>query len=445
MRHVTVLTPLVLIVVGGIGAATDDPAAVPPAADMEFSLQVSRLVAQLNDDAADRRDAAERQLLDLAGASAASVDRFVATLPPDSDQMPLAIRERLKQIRRQVEVRAAKAAVDVTTVTLSADRMPLTEILTAIEKQTGNRLLDHRQLASDDSVAPPKLTVNFKGVSFWDALDQVLDQANLGIYNYAGDDALAVVDREAGDGSRRVAAVYSGPFRLEVLDILAQQSLRKADRKSLKLQLEVAWEPRLRPIAVTQEATEVTATDEAGHKLAATAPDAELDAEIPVGTQATELALPFDLPERRVTKIASLKGKVRALVPGRQVKFSFDDLVRAGGKSQESGGVHVSIDSVRKNNEVWEIHMRLRLDEDNRALESHRSWAFQNLSYLLDKDGKRIENAGLETTLQTKNEVGVAYFFDPPGGLDGLTWIYETPAAIVELPVEYEFKDIPLP
>jgi hypothetical protein len=132
-------------------------------------------------------------------------------------------------------------------------------------------------------------------------------------------------------------------------------------------------------------------------------------------------------------------------VPGRQVKFQFGDLEHAAGKSQRTGGVQVTIDAVRKNREIWEVHMRLRLDEDNHALESHRGWAFQNLSYLVDKDGKRIENAGLETTLQSKNEVGLAYFFDEPKGLEGLTWVYETPAAIVELPVEYDFKDIRLP
>jgi hypothetical protein len=146
-----------------------------------------------------------------------------------------------------------------------------------------------------------------------------------------------------------------------------------------------------------------------------------------------------------VTKIASLQGKLRTLVPGRQVKFQFDDLAHAAGKSERRGGVEVAIDAVRKNNEIWEVHMRLRLDEDNHALESHRGWAFQNLSYLVDKNGQTIDNAGLETTSQGKNEVGVAYFFDLPEGLDGLTWVYETPAAIVELPVEYELRDVELP
>jgi hypothetical protein len=127
------------------------------------------------------------------------------------------------------------------------------------------------------------------------------------------------------------------------------------------------------------------------------------------------------------------------------VKFEFEDLAHAAGKSQRSGGVEVTVDKVIKNSDIWEIHMRLRLDEDNQALESHRGWVFQNLSYLVNAAGETIDNAGLETTMQSRNEVGTAYFFDLPDGLDGLTWVYETPAAIVELPIEYEIKDIPLP
>jgi hypothetical protein len=109
------------------------------------------------------------------------------------------------------------------------------------------------------------------------------------------------------------------------------------------------------------------------------------------------------------------------------------------------GGVQVTVDDVRKNGAIWEVHMRFALDESNGALQSHRDWVFQNLSYLLGKDGEPIENAGFETTRQTPNEVGVAYLFDVPEGLHGLTWVYETPAAIVNLPVKYELKDIDLP
>jgi hypothetical protein len=146
-----------------------------------------------------------------------------------------------------------------------------------------------------------------------------------------------------------------------------------------------------------------------------------------------------------VNKLTSLGGTLKALVPGRQAKFRFRDLSRAAGQTQRMGGVQVTVDNVQRNNAIWEVHMRMKLDDDNRALESHRGWVFQNVSYLEDRDGKPIDNAGFETTRQTPNEVGIAYLFDLPEGIENVTWVYETPAAIVELPIEYELKDIELP
>ena len=107
--------------------------------------------------------------------------------------------------------------------------------------------------------------------------------------------------------------------------------------------------------------------------------------------------------------------------------------------------MRVTLDAVRKQNEIWEVHMRLGLEEDHQAFESHRGWAYQNVTYLLDKKGEPIEFAGLETTSQSPSEIGIVYLFDIPGGIENVTWVYETPAAIVLLPVEYEFKNIKLP
>ena len=42
-------------------------------------------------------------------------------------------------------------------------------------------------------------------------------------------------------------------------------------------------------------------------------------------------------------------------------------------------------------------------------------------------------------------EVGVAYQFPLPDGLTGCRFVYRTPAMMIEMPVEYELKDIPLP
>jgi hypothetical protein len=193
--------------------------------------------------------------------------------------------------------------------------------------------------------------------------------------------------------------------------------------------------------------TALSAIDDEGKAIPISQPDAILDVEVPTGTQAAEIILPFGLPSRDVKRIAFLKGKLYALVPGQQVQFKFTDLANATGKTQSRGGVHVTIDTLRKNNAIWELHMRLQLDEANDALASHRSWVFQNVTYLVDAEGKKFEQAGFETTRQRPNEVGIAYLFDLPEerGLDGLTWVYETPAAIVKLPVEYEIRGIELP
>jgi len=431
----------VLLVAGTV--VTCPAAEVRPAdskADANFAQQVSKLVSKLDSDRAADRDAAEKELLELAGETTAQTDRFLASLPPDNDEMPLAVRDRLSRMRRQIEDRAAKGATNGTTITLDAKTMPLADVFKAIEKDTGNKLVDNREEPSDKPV-----TITLKDEPFWSAIDQILDQVGLGVYSYGGEEALSIVGRNNEEGPRVGQAAYRGPLRFEVLEVQAQRGQRQPKQQSLKLQLEIAWEPRLRPIALSQPVADLEATTDTGEKLTATQPDAVQDVEIPNGTQAAEIQLPFELPSRDVKRITSLKGKLHALVPGRRAKFEFPDVTKSAGKSQRLGGVQVTLDDIRKNGAVYEIHMRFALEEANGSLQSHRNWVFQNLSYLTDKDGKTIENAGFETTRQTPNEVGVAYLFDVVEGLDGLTWVYETPAAIVDLPVDYELKDIELP
>jgi len=440
------LFALLLVAMYVAVVSAQDEGAKKSDADPALVRQVNRLVQQLNDDRAAERDAAETKLLELAGSTTVESDRFLELLPQENDQMPLAVRDRLARIRKGVEERTAKAAIEGTSVTLSAKQMPLVEVFAAIEKQTGNKLIDNReQEAEAPGEAKTEITIDLKAEPFWPAMDQILDQAKLGIYAYGGEDALSIVARGANDGHRHGRAVYKGPLRIEAIEVQAHRNLRQPELKSLKLQLEVAWEPRLRPIALSQPAIDVEATTDTGQELKVGQPEAVLDVEVPTGTQAAELVLPFELPPREAKRITSLRGKLRALVPGRQAKFRFDDLAKAAGQTQRIGGVRVTVDDVRKNNEIWEVHMRVSLDEDNEALQSHRGWVFQNISYLVGKDGEPIDNAGMETTRQTKNEVGIAYLFDLPNGIDGLSWVYETPAAIVELPVEYELKDIELP
>jgi hypothetical protein len=112
---------------------------------------------------------------------------------------------------------------------------------------------------------------------------------------------------------------------------------------------------------------------------------------------------------------------------------------------QRKAGVTVIIDQVRKNNEIWEVRTRVRFDKPGDSLESHRSWIFRNELYLIGADKKKILPGGYEQTRQTENEVGIAYLFELPKGPQGMTFVYQTPTNVFEMPVEYELSDLLLP
>lgn len=437
-----VLAMLLLMPGGAVWGAESQSASAD--GDQEIKGQIGELVRQLGASKTADREAVEKQLLEIAGTEPDEAEFFLKSLPKDSDDMPLVVRDRLGRIRRQIEERATKVATGATKITLSAKRMSLADVFKSIEKQTGNRIVDERE-EPDEEAAGTTITIELEDEPFWSALDKILDEANLSVNNFGGEEALTIIARGENGASRVGRADYRGPLRFEALEVQAQRNLRQPSQTSLRLQLEIGWEPRIRPILISQPLSEVEATADSGDRLTVSQPEAMQDIEVPAGTQAAEIVLPFNLPGRDVKKIASLRGKLHALVPGRRAKFEFSDVSKAAGKSQRIGGVQITIDQVRKNNAIWEIHMRFALEESNEQLEENRGWILQNLSYLTDKNGERIENAGFETMRQTQKEIGIAYLFDVADGLDDLTWVYETPAAIVEVPIEYELKDIELP
>ena len=111
--------------------------------------------------------------------------------------------------------------------------MPLAEVFAAIEKQTGNKLIDNRERTGRAAAAETRtITIELKDEPFWPALDQILDQAKLGIYSYGGEDALSIVAARRRRRPAHGRASYGGPFRFEVLEVQAQRNLRQPQRRS---------------------------------------------------------------------------------------------------------------------------------------------------------------------------------------------------------------------
>ncbi|MCG8450732.1 MAG: hypothetical protein MI725_14275, partial [Pirellulales bacterium] len=344
-----------------------------------------------------------------------------------------------------IETQQAKQALAASRLTLSAKQMGLQTLLEEIHRQTGNRLSDYRKQFGQPAT-PLQITLAIDEEPFWSGLDKILDQAGLSLYPFSGEESLAVIQREQGAAPRTGRGTYAGPFRIEAVNIVSQRNLRTPAQQGGRAELEIAWEPRLRPIAISQSADALEITADDGSRVPLDKSRQVFAVEVQPGSHATELSIPFVLPPRSVLKLASFKGELSALAPGRVVEFRFDDLAQEKRVEQQQGGVKVVLHAVRKNRQLWEIHMRLRVESDETGLESHRGWVFQNQTYLLNREGQLLDHAGFETTMQSEREVGLAYFFDLPAGEIGdYTWVYRTPAAIVRLPIKYELKEIALP
>lgn len=436
MGRLLILGIALVAALAGAGWIADPAAFAADEPDEQRARQVRSLVRQLSSDLAAEREAAERQLIELG-------PKVLDLLPTIDDRTPAELRLRLQRVSEALQKAAAEAAGRASTVTLKG-KMPLSKALEAIEAQTGNAIIDYRR--NFQQQAPdPELDLDLDKVPFWQALDRVLDLAQLTVYGFPDRAGVAIVNRDNTQVARSGGAVaYAGPFRIEAVNIAAQRGLRFPGSSRLQVELELAWEPRLRPIAVSVPLLDVTATADGGQALEV-ASLGDQGAEITAGTFTSEVYLPFELPPRNLKQIVNLQSTFGALVPGPLEAFRFTELKAGKRDAQRRAKATVTLDSLRKNNDLWEARVILAFDEAAGALESYRGWVFNNPCYLVDPKGQKVSPDLTETIRQTENEVGIAYYFEAPQDLAGYELVYETPTVIMPLQLKYSLKNLDLP
>lgn len=426
------------LLAGALLLAQPDSSTPAPASPQDLPATVQRLVRQLNDEQLARREAAEKELTALG-------PKVLELLPQITPRTPAEVKDRLGRVRKILETAAVELATRPAIVTLTGE-MTLEEALAALEKQTGNRVIDFRD-RFDQQATPIKVTMEASQVTFWQALDELLDRARLTTYNYGGEaSALTIVARQESDADRRQKASYAGQFRIEPLQLDISRNLRNSSNDSMTLTLDVAWEPRLRPIVISMPFRDLRLTDESGAALETDESGGEPEIAAEGNVSAAEINLPLKIPPRSTKRIGSLKGRLNVLAQGRIETFEFTDLDKMRNVEQKRAGVTVIFEQVRRNQDVYELRVLVRYDEASNALESHRGWIYDNPAYLLDPSGAQVENAGLEPVSQKENEVGLSYkFVLDKRGFKGYKFVYKTAASLIELPVEFELKEIELP
>jgi hypothetical protein len=399
--------------------------------------RVEQLVRQLDADDRSIRDAAEQDLQRLGV-------EVLPLLPPVDSGMPAETQERLARVRQTLERAAAIRSIEASRLTLEG-HVTLDEFLRAIEQQTGNRLIDFRSRLGQ-SQDPLRIRLNARDEPFWVLLDRVLDQEGLSVYNYVGEPrVLGIVQRPPGELARTGQAALSGPFRIEPIDLTAVRSLRSEINCGLRLRLEVLWEPRLAPLLLRQDYNAIHVTGDDGQPIEVVVGEGSVEILVQSTVAGVEFTIPLELPPRSVDRIERLEGRLAALVPCNEEVFEFTDLVAARNVVQQRGGLQVTLDRVRKNGAVYEFRVRLRMPGAEEAFQSHLDWVANNVTYLVAPDGTRIENPNLERFLERSDEVGYAYLFPVTGELTGYRFVYQSPVAMIEVPVDYQIDRIALP
>jgi hypothetical protein len=321
--------------------------------------------------------------------------------------------------------------------------MPLEKVFAALQEQTGNRF-DTSRLGGP--VLKQEVAVDYQKTPFWEAMDRLLSQAKLTFYPYGEKRSVELLPQSGPRQPRPNGQVsYAGPFRFEAVSVLAQRDLRSPENRSLRLEIELAWEPRLAPINFRQRLTDVKAVDDRGHPLATESREAALEIPVERGPIAKRFSLPLALPARDVRTIASLRGTLQALVPSQMETFRFDQLPAAKDVVKRAARVTVVLEGAGKSDKSVDVRVLVRFDQAGEALASHRTWIFNNPAYLQRPGGKPITPESAMPTRQTDNELGIAYEFRVDGPLEDYVFVYQTPGMILSTPLEYEFRDIPLP
>jgi hypothetical protein len=320
-------------------------------------------------------------------------------------------------------------------VTLKAKDIKLSKVLDTLRGQTGIEV----QISADGDVTK----LNLDKVGFWHAIDEIAKEADRRVTLYGRDRKITLV--EHADGWRAMPTSYSGLFRVVLNRIVQIRDLENNSGAGLA-RLEVAWEPSFQAFYLEMKPETLQVKDDRG--LLRDLPRLERG-RLPAPTG---IAMQFEIPlppfPRSSASIGSISGSFTMLGSPKLVDFTVDKL--ADGVQLKQDGVVLKLQNLKIGKELWTFDVSLQYPAGGPEFESFQSWLFNNQTYLVHKSGKRMEPSGFsdEQSGQRSATIRYRYLFDDEKDAGKTTnWklIYRTPAPVVEVPVKFEFKDVPLP
>jgi hypothetical protein len=331
-------------------------------------------------------------------------------------------------------------------LSLSVTREPLGKVLQEIRAKTGIAVEARSELLE------LPVSVSLRDVPFWQVLDGVAAAADARVELYGRAGRPGLVPR-AGAGGTPVS--YDGLFRCSLKRMVAARDFETGTH-GCTAQVEVAWEPTLEPLLLDGHPRQLVLKD-AGRKTIPVTDEggtlAPVDGKLALVVDAALPALP-----RTVDRIGLLEGRLTAVAPGKMVTLSFGPLSQLSAAPADSplrrkavDGMSCAVSSVRIRSDSCTIQVTIDLPSGGPSLESYQSWVVNNAMYLEAPAQVRVPAASYVLEASTPRHAVVSYHFTGKEARAALgrpaQWsvVYRTPTSLVELPVRFSFKDVPLP
>lgn len=361
----------------------------------------------------------------------------LATIGGSANCATLPAQESVAAVTPEAEAPVANQEVAVAELDLSHHRT----LGAALQAIAEHHAIEFRHPLPDDTPIQPL----GKPLSFWQALDHVLDEAGLDLDPYGGDAKTWKLRVSQPLRPRRTtSATYAGTFRLEPTLVTSRRVLRQPALSGLSVEIELAWPPGAKPIGLTLPLDRVSAVLSDGEVLAAAGGGrGVIDVATGSDVASAVLQIPLQFSPLQATQIDSLSGQLRSLLPVDPQRFEL--ALDATVPAETRGSITLRGEGVRKNEDLHEVRLGIEVDVPSEAMESHRGFLLDNEVYVLTAGGTRIEHLGYQLYRQAESGIGIAYLFDVGDSVAGCKLIYESPTRIVRDQVEFVIDNIPLP
>jgi hypothetical protein len=254
------------------------------------------------------------------------------------------------------------------------------------------------------------------------------------------------------DALERAVSTSSGPFRVALSSVALRPNFGFRAKPIVRVGLGISAEPRLRPLFLKYSLGDFTLESPESLKLEAFSPHARVELPVQSKDRHVEVRMDFMVPPLAPPpEQVELTGKFVMETAAGTEQIRFRDLSRAEGVARRRGGVTVKLERVQFRRAAplqhdLTIRVSVSYDAGGPAFESHRTWMLHNEVFLETDRTARIPHQGpVQTLRQGEGTLAVEYSFK---GLaeapEDYRFVYVAPVLLINVPIEFELKGIPV-